>query len=1529
MATRPSLYYKPGDTSQNFTNVTFSDHAPQSILLANGPYTNGTYQPSNLDAAGNSFPFSGLNGSKVNGQYTLTIDNYNSINSGTLLNWSITVDSTKLAMPQYEASPQIQVGAPMDQNADGTFDQNPLTTPFTGLVPGDAYVAPMPQPTAPFTFNASTILSPPFDSNTLPLIFPGPYVASTSVPNGAGSSNEVLNGTNSSINLTFDRPIQAGTVTPGQVLSIMGPVGPITGPQSFSSNNTLQTIPAASGTGSGSLQNSLTVTSLNGTFTIAKITVQLSIAAANDSSLTAVLIAPDGTQVPLFSGVGGTGTGFVNTTFDDAAETSITTGTAPFTGTFRPTGQLSSLDGKTVDMKNPADTALWEPGVWKLVVTNKAGSSGILENWSLNITPVISVAPQSPSSTVNVAIPAMSASGPGVLNSQVIIPSSSNPGNVDSSLHVQLNITNTNNADLSALLIAPDGTQVSLFAAGTLSGSNLTKTVISDGGTGLISAGTAPYTGTFKPEDPKGLAQLIGKNLAGTWTLRITNTATGVTSTLVSWSLVTSKATYAAQVATTFTISFPQQELSGTYTIEMGPDASTSMFPLDQAGDAVDTSLDAGLGVLRGGTSTSPVTTVQYASSDLPKVIPPPAGSTAGQVTSTIIVPDSFMVQGDSTSSGVSGLRVTINLTYPHDPDLTITLQHFDLNGNPIGSVPLATNVGSGSNQTANFTNTVFDDNATTPIQNGGAPFFATFNPQIPLSTFAGMSAQGTWVLTIQNSATGSGGTGTINSWSLSFQKPLPTSGLGVPGADNINASFRIFNLGQADAMSAQAWTPVGPASISGTGSPSSSAAGSAESATGARSGRVTGLAVDPSDPTGNTVYAAGASGGVWKTTDFLTTNPAGPNWISLTDFGPSNAINIGSIAVFPRNDNVNDTVIIAATGEGNTGTPGVGFLISMNGGATWTLDDSSVNVDSSGNPLPIETTNAALARNRTFVGDTAYQVVVDPKLSPSGGIIIYAALSGPTGGIWRSEDAGAHWTNMLPGQATSVVLDADSGVTLNPDTDTAVQGNLQVVFAGIEGVGVEMSPNQGQVWSLMAGGIGNPLIINDFTAPAKNVNPAAGPTPNGAEGRVVLAVPAQTGNAVENSIYAGWLYAAVATPAGGLFGLFETKDFGQNWTDVKISSLPAVGTTDQAIPTNDVTQPNYPITGGGAFGAGQGNYDLILDTDPTNPNVVYLGGSLDGGQTALARVDTTNIWDAHSLVPYDSFAADGGAVSLNSKGPAPVNSVVDVLPPVFLNFVTGFDDPTYYENFIRSPAAPFLANSTLDVFDYASFTNNGAGVTWIPFDPGGTDYHSVTAMVDPLTGLPRLIFGNDQGVWSILDNNGTFETQLGASGTGAQLGSPTAQLAGVDRNGNLDITQFYYGATQPSTAAAEIAGAMFYGSAQDDGGPVSDPNIITNGNITWSGPGGDATGVGTDQQVAGNGLPVLLALLRRRGYRLFPVHRARLERRRSQPRGPNRRRLRWPDLRPAPGEQRLAGSRSPVAIHRRRQFRRRPGQQR
>ena len=58
-------------------------------------------------------------------------------------------------------------------------------------------------------------------------------------------------------------------------------------------------------------------------------------------------------------------------------------------------------------------------------------------------------------------------------------------------------------------------------------------------------------------------------------------------------------------------------------------------------------------------------------------------------------------------------------------------------------------------------------------------------------------------------------------------------------------------------------------------------------------SGRVTALAVDTTDTTGNTIYLGAAAGGVWKTTN------GGTSWTPLTDNQPSLAV--GSIAIDPN----------------------------------------------------------------------------------------------------------------------------------------------------------------------------------------------------------------------------------------------------------------------------------------------------------------------------------------------------------------------------------------------------------------------------------------------------------------------------------------------------------------------------------------------------------------------------------------------------------------------------------------------------
>lgn len=93
------------------------------------------------------------------------------------------------------------------------------------------------------------------------------------------------------------------------------------------------------------------------------------------SDLQASLISPIGTEVVLFDGVGGNGDNFVNTIFDDNASTAITNGTAPFTGTFRPNGQLANFIGTPTE------------GQWKIKLYDKYNTDqGTLTNWCIMMT---------------------------------------------------------------------------------------------------------------------------------------------------------------------------------------------------------------------------------------------------------------------------------------------------------------------------------------------------------------------------------------------------------------------------------------------------------------------------------------------------------------------------------------------------------------------------------------------------------------------------------------------------------------------------------------------------------------------------------------------------------------------------------------------------------------------------------------------------------------------------------------------------------------------------------------------------------------------------------------------------------------------------------------------------------------------------------------------------------------------------------------------------------------------------------------
>jgi uncharacterized repeat protein (TIGR01451 family) len=116
---------------------------------------------------------------------------------------------------------------------------------------------------------------------------------------------------------------------------------------------------------------------------IGRVKVSLHILHTAVGDLTLELISPTGTRVTLADGRGGVGNNYGLdcaaaswTTFDDGAATAITSGTAPFVGTFRPEQPLSVYNGRSGSAAN---------GAWHLhVVDNFPLDFGTIRCWSLS-----------------------------------------------------------------------------------------------------------------------------------------------------------------------------------------------------------------------------------------------------------------------------------------------------------------------------------------------------------------------------------------------------------------------------------------------------------------------------------------------------------------------------------------------------------------------------------------------------------------------------------------------------------------------------------------------------------------------------------------------------------------------------------------------------------------------------------------------------------------------------------------------------------------------------------------------------------------------------------------------------------------------------------------------------------------------------------------------------------------------------------------------------------------------------------------
>jgi len=294
----------------------------------------------------------------------------------------------------------------------------------------------------------------------------------------------------------------------------------------------------------------------------------------------------------------------------------------------------------------------------------------------------------------------------------------------------------------------------------------------------------------------------------------------------------------------------------------------------------------------------------------------------------------------------------------------------------------------------------------------------------------------------------------------------------------------------------AQSWQPVGPTQI-------------LTQNYGAVTGRVTSIAVDPSDTTGNTVYVGTAGGGVWKSTNAAS---AAPTFTPLTDTldvfnnGEATAsLAVGAVTVQPGGTGV----VLAGTGEPNPATDahyGEGLLRSADNGQTWTL---------------VQGSHDGAGGNHSFTGEG----FAGFAWSPSGTVVAAVGLPGGSAqvgavtlgasvrGLYASQDAGQTWQLATIQDTAS---DGSTQIVQGPQTNySAYDGNSalavawnplrQMFYAVVQGHGVYASAD-GLTWTRLTnqpGGVGLSACPTDpgyaaaatcpFSHAALAVNPATG----------------------------------------------------------------------------------------------------------------------------------------------------------------------------------------------------------------------------------------------------------------------------------------------------------------------------------------------------------------------------------------------------------------------------------------------------
>lgn len=585
-------------------------------------------------------------------------------------------------------------------------------------------------------------------------------------------------------------------------------------------------------------------------------------------------------------------------------------------------------------------------------------------------------------------------------------------------------------------------------------------------------------------------------------------------------------------------------------------------------------------------------------------------------------------------------------------------------------------------------------------------------------------------------------------------------------------ASFRLSPQIQTSVTST--WTPLGPTAVQ-------------TSNLGLVTGRVSAIAFDPSDITGNHVYVGTTGGGVWMTQNVANSTSSTVSFVPLTDSlsaeggVPDTSISIGALTVQPGGTGV----VLAGTGDPNDALDsyyGNGILRSTDGGTTWSLIAETQDAT---DDLGIE--------NYTFFGEGFAgfawstlnpQIVVAAVSQAYEGDIVNAVEQGASvEGLYYSNDSGATWhlAKITDGNGNDVQGPLDNFPSPDGNAATSVVWNpiRRVFIAAVRYHGYYSSPD-GVTWTRLAAQPGSGL-----TTAMCPTNPSATGSIACPIFRGVLAVNPQTGDTyawtvdINNQDQGLWQDQCKLTngacPNASL-------TFSQQWPTAALESSTSEG----------------PLT------IADGDYNLALAAVPSQQDTLVFAGANDLWKCSLAMGcqwrDTTNSTTCMSgeVGEFQHVVAWPDLAWLNASTPQQDGLEQEILIGNDSGLWRSMDavgetgtacstsDSTHFQNLNGALGSLAEAESVANFFD-SSYeilaglgVNGAAGVkaSTVPGDwPQVLGGYGGPVAIDPLTGTNWYI--NDQAGVAV------YRCSQATPCTPADFGtSPVVTNADVDNDG-------------------------------------------------------------------------------------------------------------------------------------------------